>query len=156
MIKAPKDFWTGSIYLFVGLVGLFIAKNYNFGTTTRMGPGFFPILLTSLLVVVGVVAVVRSFFIDGTSIGKIPLKPLLAITGSIVVFGLTVEPLGGPIAMLLNVVVAAWASREFRLAPAALIGAVCLVGICSLVFIELLNVPIPLVGTWLQPLVPNF
>ncbi|MVA27305.1 tripartite tricarboxylate transporter TctB family protein (plasmid) [Agrobacterium vitis] len=155
-MKAPKDFWTGSIFLVVGLVGLFIAKNYNFGTATRMGPGFFPVLLTGLLALVGLASVVKSFVVEGDAVGKIAMRPVAAIIGSVAIFGLAVEPLGGPLAMLLTVMTAAMGSREFKLASRPVLGALTLVCVCSVVFIELLNVPIPLIGTWLQPLLPNF
>lgn len=155
-MKAPKDLWTGAIYLTVGLAGVVIARNYNLGTATRMGPGYFPTVLTGLLALVGLVLIVRSFVIEGPAISAIAFKPIVAVTGSIVLFGLTVVPLGGPVAMMLTILAAASASREFKLAPGPLVAAAMLVGTCTLVFIKLLNVPIPMIGTWLQLVLPNF
>jgi hypothetical protein len=154
-MKAPKDFWTGAIYLAAGLTGVVIARDYTLGTPTRMGPGYFPTVLAGLLALVGLILVVRSFVTEGPALTPIALKPLVLVTASIVLFGLTIEPLGGPAAMMLTILVAAAASREFRLAPGPILAAVSLVCACTLVFIEVLKVPIPLVGEWLEPLLLN-
>ncbi|MDQ0346829.1 tripartite tricarboxylate transporter TctB family protein [Ancylobacter vacuolatus] len=155
-MKAPKDFWTGAIYLVIGLVGFAVARDYRLGTATHMGPGYFPAVLTGLLALVGLISVVRAFVVEGAPIGTLALKPLASVVGAILVFGLAIVPLGGAVAMLLTVLVAATASRQFRLAPLPLAGAAGLVATCCLVFIQMLNVPIPLVGPWLRPLLPNF
>ncbi|TCK16584.1 tripartite tricarboxylate transporter TctB family protein [Ancylobacter aquaticus] len=155
-MRAPKDFWTGAIYLVIGVVGFFVARNYSFGSTTRMGPGYFPTVLAGLLTLVGLISLVRAFVVEGAPVGALALRPLASVVGAIVVFGLAVVPLGGAVAMLLTILVAATASRQFKLAPLPLLGASGLVAICCLVFIEMLNVPMPLVGPWLRPLLPNF
>jgi hypothetical protein len=59
IIKAPKDFWTGVIYLGVGALGILVGREYSFGSAGRMGPGYFPFYISCLLLVFGVVTVVR-------------------------------------------------------------------------------------------------
>ena len=53
MIKNHKDFWSGLMFMAFGLGVIAIARHYPFGTTIRMGAGFFPMVLASLLAVFG-------------------------------------------------------------------------------------------------------
>ncbi len=40
--RSNKDFWAGLMFAGTGAAAMFIARNYPFGTTLRMGPGYFP------------------------------------------------------------------------------------------------------------------
>src|SRR3546814_87740 len=60
-IRHPKDFWTGVIFLFVGLAAVILGRDYTMGTAGRMGTAYFPTVLGGLLALIGLVAVVRSF-----------------------------------------------------------------------------------------------
>jgi len=42
LIKNPRDFWAGVMFLAVGASFAGIALTYKLGTAARMGPGFFP------------------------------------------------------------------------------------------------------------------
>src|SRR5262249_43431447 len=48
-----KDLWCAAILIAIGAVTMFIARNYPFGTTLRMGPGYFPIVLGGILILFG-------------------------------------------------------------------------------------------------------
>ena len=61
-IKSGKDFWAGMLYLSFGLYFAIYARNYNMGTALRMGPGYFPIVLSWMLVLLGVAVIARSYF----------------------------------------------------------------------------------------------
>ena len=61
-IKNGKDFWAGMMYLGFGLYFAIYARNYNMGTALRMGPGYFPIVLSWMLVGFGGIVIARSFF----------------------------------------------------------------------------------------------
>jgi hypothetical protein len=52
-IKSQKDFWSGLMFVVVGLGFAAGATNYNFGSSARPGPGFFPFGLGILLAVLG-------------------------------------------------------------------------------------------------------
>lgn len=47
-VSSPKDFWTGLIYVALGLSALWFGRDYRFGTAGRMGPGYFRIRSLSL------------------------------------------------------------------------------------------------------------
>jgi len=60
-IKNGKDFWAGWMYIGFGAMFLIVAQNYSMGSALRMGPAYFPTWLGSLLVLLGIAVVVRSF-----------------------------------------------------------------------------------------------
>ena len=53
-LRNPRDFWAGLIFLVVGVGAAVIARDYPMGTGGRMGPGYFPFVLSSLLALLGV------------------------------------------------------------------------------------------------------
>ena len=148
LIKGPKDFWTGVIYMLFGGVGLWIARDYGMGTASRMGPGYFPSVLSALLFLFGVIAVVRSFLVEGSPIGGFAWKPTVLILGAVILFGFLVIRAGLVIALVVLVLVSAFASSHFKFDLKAIAGLVGLVVFCSLVFVKGLGVPMPLIGTW--------
>ena len=54
-IRAPKDFWTGVMFIAIAAVALYAGRGYSLGTAVRMGPGYFPMLLGSLLALIGLI-----------------------------------------------------------------------------------------------------
>ncbi len=147
MIRSTRDFWTGAIYALIGLSAVLIARDYGMGSAVRMGPAYFPTLLGSLLMIVGAVALIRSFIVPGTAIGAFAIKGLLLVVFSVFLFGFIVREAGLVIALPLLVIISALASRQFRWGPTIALAA-GLTLFCSLVFIKGLGVPLPLIGPW--------
>ena len=143
-----KDFWTGSIYVAIGVAALLIARNYNFGSGARMGPGYFPTVVAAALILVGTVIVGRSFFRPGEGIAGFAWRPLAIVIASIVAFGFLIVRAGFPVAAVVLVLGCALASERFRLAPIPLLGMLGLIGLCIVLFVSGLGVPMPLVGRW--------
>jgi hypothetical protein len=72
---------------------------------------------------------------------------VLVVVGATALFGLLLRPLGLAGALLVLVVLSAYASTRFRWPVAlALAGALALGS--SLVFVRLLGLPIPILGSW--------
>ena len=149
-IRNPKDFWAGAVYTLFGLAAVVIGSGYSFGTGTRMGPGYFPTVLGSLLTAFGLLAIGRSFLRDGGPVGAIAWKPLLLVVGSTIAFGLLLNRAGLAIALLALVLVSALASQHFRFGWRASLALAGLIAFCVIVFVKLLGVPLPLVGTWFE------
>jgi Tripartite tricarboxylate transporter TctB family len=147
MIRSTKDFWTGLIYIFFGLTAVLIAMDYGMGTALKMGPGYFPTVLGSLLTLIGIIALVRSLVSPGGPIGRFAFKGLLFVVGSTLVFGLIVRGAGLAVALPLFVIASAYASVHFRLGP-SLVLAAGLTLFCVLVFLKGLGVPLPILGSW--------
>ena len=147
-IRAPKDFWTGVIYLAVGALGIVVGREYSFGSAGRMGPGYFPYVISCLLILFGVITLVRSFMTDGEPVGALAWKAIGLVVGSVVAFGLLLPTAGLIVAMTVLVLMSAAASEKFRFEVKATAGLVGLVVFCSLVFVKGLGVPMPLLGSW--------
>jgi uncharacterized membrane protein len=145
--RNPKDFWTGIIYVAFGAVAIFIARDYGMGTALKMGPAYFPVVLSVLLIVIGIISLVRSFIKPGTPIGRYAFKGLLLVTVSTVLFGLTVRGAGLVIALPLLVIISSYASKEFNW-KYSLASAVGLTVFCILIFLKGLGVPLPILGSW--------
>ncbi|MBK1842699.1 tripartite tricarboxylate transporter TctB family protein [Azospirillum sp. YIM B02556] len=146
--RNPKDFFAGVIYIAVGLVAVWIGRDYATGTGSRMGPGYFPAVLGWLLAAFGVLSVLRSFVQDGSPIGTVAWKGLALVAGSTVLFGLLLESAGLIPALLALILVSAAASRMFRFEIRAAAGLVALLAFCALVFVKGLGVPMALLGSW--------
>lgn len=146
-LRNPKDFWAGIIYILFGILAFVIGRGYPMGTALKMGPGYFPTILSVLLVLIGSIALVRSFLRPGTPVGSLTAKGLLLVVASTALFGLLLRKAGLIIALPVLVLTSALASREFRWRQSALLAAGLTV-FCALVFLKGLGVPIPLVGPW--------
>jgi hypothetical protein len=148
-IRNPRDFWAGAIYLALAIVVIWIGRNYHQGTSERMGPGYFPTALGSVLALFGVVSIGRSFIRPGEAIAPLAWRPLVLVLGATVLFGLLLDRLGLLIALPCLLVVSAMASRYSRLDATSVAAMIGLVAFCALVFVKGLGVPMPLLGSWL-------
>jgi hypothetical protein len=150
-MAAPKDVWAGLIYIALGGAMFWVALGYRLGTAGRMGPGYFPRVLALILVLIGIISLVRGLIVQGEPVGDLAWKPLALISLSSVLFGLLLERAGLAVALAALVLVSASASNQFRWDGKALAGLVALVAFCVLVFVKGLGVPMPILGSWLEP-----
>jgi hypothetical protein len=146
-MRNPKDFWTGVIFTGLGVATVAIARDYPMGTATRMGPGYFPTVLGALLAIIGLIAVVRSFLQPGTPIKGFAWKSGILVLAATVLFGVLVREAGLAIALIVMVMVSAFASVMFRWVPSLAL-AIGLAVFSVLVFIRGLGLPMPALGSW--------
>lgn len=152
LITAPKDFWSGVVYIGIGVGALLVGRDYPLGTASRMGPGYFPIVLSILLILFGIFSLLRSFRVQGEAIDAIAFKPLMLILGACSLFALILPRMGLVVALFALALVSASASIRFRFEAKTSACLVVLVICCVLVFVNILGIPMPLLGTWLEPL----
>ena len=89
-IKSQKDFFSGLMFMSVGVAFAWGATTYTVGTGARMGPGYFPLLLGVLLAILGGVITFKALVVeteDGDKIGGWAWKPLLYIIAANLIFG---------------------------------------------------------------------
>lgn len=144
-IKSQKDFWSGAMFVVVGIGFAVGATQYNFGASARPGPGYFPFGLGILLALLGALVLFKALTIEtegGDPIGSIAWKPLALIVASIVVAAVSLPRLGMVITLPLLITVAALASDEFRWRDAAIMSVV-LTLVCWGVFIKGLSLTVP-------------
>lgn len=147
LIRNPKDFWSGVIFIVFGVAAVVIGRDYSMGTAGRMGPAYFPTVLGTLLAIIGSVAVVRSMFRSGAPVGKLAVKDLVLVLIAVLLFGFLVRGAGLAVAVPLLVLVSAFASVKFRVLPSVLLAAGMTI-FCILVFVIGLGLPMPIVGPW--------
>jgi putative tricarboxylic transport membrane protein len=145
--RNAKDFWTGWIYILVGSGALIISQDYDMGTAVKMGPAYFPTLLSGLLMAIGIISVLRSFLKSGSPIGVVAWKGIVLILASTLLFGVIVRGAGVLIALPLLVIVSASASSRFSW-KTSLAEAVGITVFCIVVFLKGLGVPLPILGSW--------
>jgi len=148
LIRNPKDFWSGILFLALGLGFLWVGQDYAFGTARRMGPAFFPTVLAAILCVIGLVVVVKSFLTPGQPITGFALKGLVMVTLGCIAFAVLIRGAGLAAAVAVITLVSALASVHFK-ARNVIIMMIVLAGFCSLVFVKALGLPIPIIGAWL-------
>ena len=116
-IRHQKDFWSGVMFLAVGLAFVGLARNYELGTAQRMGPGYFPTALGALLAVLGLIVAIKGLAREepGGDIARFHFGPLAVVLGAVALFALLLRPAGLVAALLVLIGVSAYASHEFRL-----------------------------------------
>ena len=144
-----RDIGAGLIFITIGILFGLGSLGLEIGTALRMGPGYFPLVLAGILVVLGLVIVLQGFGHPTTGPLTVPWRGLILILAAPVVFGLTVRGLGLVPAVMLVVLIAAFASRRMSVLL-ALVLTVALTLFCVLVFSLGLGLPLRLFGPWLD------
>lgn len=149
--KSLKDLLSGLIFIGLGLAFGYATLGYEIGTALRMGPGYFPLVLSGIMVLLGVVITVQSFATgsDATPIGHVPWFALMLIIGALIFFGVTVRGLGLVPALFVTTFMSAFASERTGLVGAFVLAA-CLTLICFLIFVWALGLPLRVLGPWLS------
>jgi hypothetical protein len=150
IIKAPRDFVLGAIYLAVGAFGLWIALDFPSGTAGRMGPGYMPRAVCALLVVFGFVSIALAFLRDGEGISRVNWRPLLIVIGATALFAFLLEPAGVVIALALLVLVSSLAAPGAEFSMRNMFWLLVLIVFCIVVFVEGLGIPMRLFGSWFE------
>jgi hypothetical protein len=144
-IKSQKDFWSGLMFLAVGLAFAWGATFYSFGTSARPGPGYFPLGLGVILAALGALTLFEAMTIeteDGEPVGSFAWKPLGTILVAVLLFGALLPRLGMVMTIPILVVVASLAGDEFHW-PGVLVSVVALTLGSWLIFILGLKLVIP-------------
>lgn len=144
-IKSQRDFWSGLIFVLVGIAFALGATNYSFGSSARPGAAYFPFGLGVLLAILGSMVLFKALTIEsegGDPIGNIAWKPLLVIVSTIVVFGLLLPYLGLALTLPILVTMSAMAGDEFHWKDALLNSLILTFG-SWVIFIWGLNLIIP-------------
>jgi hypothetical protein len=144
-----KDFWSGLMLIALGGGAVFIARNYPFGSSLRMGPGYFPIILGGALVMFGVYFIIQGLRTGAEKLeGSWSLRALIILPLSLVLFGLLIDRAGFIPAMLALIIGSATASTQFKLIE-VLVFAVFMTAMCVVVFVWALGLPYELItGIW--------
>ncbi|MBP1883883.1 tripartite tricarboxylate transporter TctB family protein [Sinorhizobium mexicanum] len=139
----------GGILTAVGLFFAWQSLGLDLGTAFRMGPGYFPLLLSCVLTLLGVVILVQSARVQGEPMGAIAVRGMLFILPAPIFFGLTVRGLGFAPAIFLTALIACFASHRMKSHWALAISLVLTVFSVA-VFSYGLNLPFERFGPWVR------
>jgi putative tricarboxylic transport membrane protein len=143
-----RDFWAGVVYIALGAVGMWMAREYPFGSALRMGPGYFPTVLGGLMIAFGILVLVAGIRNNVKMKGTWSWRALIVLPLATFVFGFIMEEWGFIPAMLVLIPLSAASGNEFKWGEIILL-TIGLTVICTGVFIYGLGLPYPLVkGLW--------
>jgi hypothetical protein len=142
IIRRPKDFYAGLLFIAFGVGAIVVGSNYALGTAARMGPGYFPRILGILLIVLGSILALRALRLQGSPVPRFHWRPTLIVLGSVVVFGLIVQHLGLMLSTVGLIFAASTASPEFRWKE-ALVSGICFAVLAIGVFVLGLKLQLP-------------
>lgn len=144
-LRNKQDFWSGVMFILLGLGFAWKATSYSMGTAARMGPGYFPHWLGILMAILGLVILLSSLRkkAEKTQVDRFDFKILAIIVGSIVLFGFILRPLGLVISLFVLVAVSSLASHEHSW-KVSLLNALFLTVLCWLSFVKGLGLVFPI------------
>ena len=143
LVWRSKDFWSGAMLIAIGVAAIAIARGYPFGTSLRMGPGYFPSVLGGLLVLGGFYLLFKGLRSSDLIESGWSLRALVVVPVSLILFGYLMDRAGFIAAISVLIVGSAAAGREFNLVE-VLLFTVGLTVLSIVVFIWGLGLPYPL------------
>ena len=152
-IKSQKDFFSGLLYTLVGVAFAYGATSYNIGTGARMGPGYFPLLLGTILAIIGGIILFKALVVEtptGDRVGSWAWKPLSFIIAGNLLFGILLGGLpsikfpamGLIVAIYGTTLVVSMAGDKFKLKEVLILATILSV-MSYLAFIVLLKLQFP-------------
>jgi lysylphosphatidylglycerol synthetase-like protein (DUF2156 family) len=158
-IKSQKDFFFGFMIIGVGVAFTWGATTYKVGESANMGPGYFPLLLSTLMTILGVAITIKALVVrteGGDKIGKWAWKPLIFIILANLVFGILLAGLprfklpafGMIIAIYAMTFIASMAKDGWKLKSIFILATVLAI-CCYVAFVILLKLQFPVWPTFI-------
>ena len=142
-IRSPRNLAGGLFLIALALVGFWQALELDMGRAMKMGPGYFPRILTFLIGACGIGLVATSLFAPGPRLEAWSVGRLAIVLGAIVAFAVLLQPLGLVIAGVVLIAIACAAAPDVRWIEAIVFGAGLIV-FAVLLFSYGLNLPLQL------------
>jgi xanthine/uracil permease len=138
----------GALFIAFAAFFGFTSLGMELGTAFRMGPGFFPLVLSILLAILGLVIIAQAVRVEGEPIGLIAWRGMAFILPAPVIFALTLRGLGFVPSIFIATLTASFASRKMSPLMAVVLSALMTL-FTTVVFVYGLGLPFRLVGPWL-------
>lgn len=148
-LRNHRDFWSGMMFIAIGLLFIALSQQYQFGTSAKMGPGYFPTVLGGLMAFLGVLICLEGMGKHAvpTKLSPIGWRELILVLVAVVAFAAALPYLGMVLALAILISISALASHEFRPRDTIL----------SIVFLTILSYVVFVYGLELQfPVWPKF
>ncbi len=164
-IKSQQDWWAGLMFIAFGIffivvalgtpeffdkmVGSRLIPGYQMGSSVRMGPAYFPVVLGGILAALGLLVLLDSLVEDGEPVAKFHFRPLLWIGLSSLAFAYLLKPLGLVLASVALVFISAYGGHEFKWKEVTIMS-VILAAFSVLVFVKGLSLPFPVCPDFIE------
>jgi hypothetical protein len=146
-VRDKKNFLGGLLLVGFGLGALLIARTYKMGTAFRMGAGYFPVMLSSLLIVIGIVVACLAFRSGEVKLPKVAWRSLIMVSAAVALFGLILKGAGLLLATFAMVIVSRLARPGYPWIETIVLGIILSV-LCGAIFYYGLRIQMPLLPTW--------
>jgi hypothetical protein len=141
-VKSPQDFGAGIVFILIGVAGLMFGRDLAMGTSARMGPGYFPALLSCSIIVLGAIVGARGLTVEGPELEKFHFRPLGFVIASILASGYLMGWFGLAITTVIVTLIAAYARPQVNLRETLLLG-IGMALFAVFVFVYALGQPLP-------------
>lgn len=146
-IPDKRNFLAGLVLVGFGLGALLIARTYRMGTAFRMGSGYFPAMLASFLIVIGLIVACLAFRSGEVKLPKVAWRPLIMVSAAVALFGLILNGAGLLLATFAMVVLSRLARPGYPWIETVVLG-VALSVLFAAIFYFGLRIQMPLLPTW--------
>ncbi len=143
-----RDFLAGSLFIAAGAIFFWISRDYGMGSGRRMGPGYFPTVLSVLLMLIGAGVLLASFR-SSEQVSGFAWRGFASVILGTVLFGVLIRDAGILIAVAALVLISAAGNPQSRWLPIGGL-AIGMAVFCYGVFVKALGLPIPVLGSWLS------
>jgi hypothetical protein len=143
-LRNHRDLWAGLMFAVIGIIFMILSKQYSIGTSAKMGPGYFPMVLGGLMTLFGVIIALGAFSGKAQMLKLSPVgwREFILLLASVAVFAIALPRLGMVISVALLIMISAIASHEFKLRD-TLISIVVLVLLAYGMFVKGLELQFP-------------
>lgn len=136
-----QDSLAGLMFVALGALGLWLGRNYEMGTSARMGPGYLPTILCVGMILLGAVIAFRGVSIGAGPVAALRLRPIVAVLLGLVAFLMLLQRMGLPAAVFASVSIGSLGSDNVRPIETLLLAAFLAVTV-SAIFILGLGLPL--------------
>jgi len=164
-IKSQQDWWAGWMFVAFGvffilfalgtpefidrIVGTKLIGGYQMGSSVRMGPAYFPVVLGGILAFLGLLVLLDSIVEEGPEVATFHFRPLIFIAISSLAFAYLLKPLGLVLASIVLIFISAYGGHEFKWKEVAIMSVVLAV-FSVLVFVKGLALPFPVCPDFIE------
>jgi hypothetical protein len=108
-LRNHQDFWSGTMFVVLGVLFIVLSRQYQLGTAAKMGPGYFPTVL-------GAMIVLSAFSKSNpeTKLSPVGWRELFLLLLGVLLFAILLPKLGLIVSLWILIFVSALGSHEFN------------------------------------------
>ena len=144
-VRNKQNFWSGVMFIVIGLAFAWKSTEYSMGTAARMGPGYFPFWLGIIMAILGAIVFLSSLSkkAELTVIANFDFRSVAIISVSVLVFAFLLVPGGLILSMFVLVLISAVAAHDHSW-KTTILNAIFLNVLCYLSFVVGLKLVFPI------------